>query len=283
MSTIPFTVAWCLAEATGRLSAVSETARLDAEVLLAAALGVTRESLISRTKEEVPSEIRDRFFSFVQRRSLHEPVAYIIGRKYFFEDSFYVDQRVLIPRPDSEVLVEEALRCFPPHSTATILDLCCGSGCLGLSIFRFTGIYLTLADISPDALAVARINAERIMPLRMEHISFIQSDLFDCIVGQFDLIVVNPPYLSSEEVDALRGTPGAYEPRLALDGGADGFAISRRILGAAHHFLTPSGILLLELGIRGGKLVKASETHLHLSRIVTDYAGIERVAVFSKR
>mgnify|MGYP000688355655 CR=1 FL=1 len=280
MSKISHTVARCLAEGTAHLAPVSETAHLDAEVLLAAVIGVTREGLIARSNEEVPPHLRERFFALIERRRLLEPISYIVGRKYFFEDSFYVDSRVFIPRPDSEIVVEEALRRFPPRSDSGILDLCCGTGCLGLSIFRFTGTHLTLADISSDALAVARINAERILPLRMKDISFIQSDLFEHIAGRFDLIVANPPYLSSSELEALTGTPGAYEPRLAFDGGTDGFSVSRRILAAAHHYLTTKGTLLLELGIRGGEFARTAETSLRFVEIVKDYADIERVAVF---
>ncbi len=281
MTAGPFTVRHCLAEGTRLLADTSATARLDAEVLLATALGVTREHLVAAGEEVVADEQRDRFFSFIERRRAQEPVAYIVGRKYFFEDSFFVDPRVLIPRPDSEVIVEEALRRLRYRTDAVILDLCCGSGCIGLSIFRFAGARLTLADLSPEALEVARMNAERILPHRVKNISFVAGDLFENITGTFDLITANPPYLTSTEVDDLTGTPGAYEPRMALDGGPDGFSVSRRILADAHRFLKPGGHLLMELGFLGAPMARTAQTELTLLDIVKDYNGVERVGVFT--
>ncbi len=281
MSVGAFTVRRCLAEGTRLLADASATARLDAEVLLAAALGVTREHLVAAGEEAVPDEVRERFFSFIERRRAQEPVAYIIGRKYFFEDPFIVDPRVLIPRPDSEVVVKEAIRRLRYRTDAVILDICCGSGCIGLSILRFAGARLTLADLSPEALEVARMNAERIMPHRLEDISFVAGDLFAHLGGPFDLITANPPSLKNAAGDGLAGTPGAYEPRMALDGGPDGFFVSRRILAEAHRFLKPGGYLLMELGFLGAPMARTAQTELSLVDVVKDYNGVERVGVLT--
>jgi len=275
------TVTQCLAEGADRLKEASGTARLDAEILLAEALGMPREALITRGGTMVSDDAYGRFLPFIERRRAQEPVSYIVGRKYFFEDAFFVDRRALVPRPDTETLVEEALRLLRYRPDAALLDLCCGSGCIGLSLLRFAGKNLVLADISEEALAVARINAERLLPTRLSDIRFVHSDLFANIEGTYDLITVNPPYLTSAEVDSLAGTPGAYEPRIALDGGVDGFDLSRRILAGAHRFLNPGGHLLMELGFLGAPMARTARTELTLVNVVKDYGGVERVAVFT--
>ncbi len=274
-------VAEIIRAAAERLKNVSDTPRLDAEILLAHVRGVERSDLLTAYGAKVSGEEQTRLDALVERRLSREPVAYIVGRKYFFEDEFFVDRRVLIPRPDTEHLVEEALRLLRYRPDARILDLCCGSGCIGLSILHFAGARLILADLSEGALAVARINAERIVPGRLNDITFVASDLFANIEGTFDLIAVNPPYLTVAETDALAGTPGAHEPRIAFDGGPDGFDVSRRILADAHRYLKPGGHLLMELGFLGAPMARTARTELKLVDVLKDYAGIERVAVFT--
>lgn len=280
---MPQCVAEVIRAAAERLKGATETPRLDAEILLAHVRGCDRSDLLIAYGAEVSDDELTRFDTLVERRITREPVAYIVGRKYFFEDEFFVDRRVLIPRPDTEHLVEEALRLLRYRRDARILDLCCGSGCIGLTLARFTDAEVTFADLSSDALAVARLNAERLFPGRAGRFRFIESDLFTAIAGIFDLIAVNPPYLTVAETDALAGTPGAHEPRMALEGGPDGFSVSRRILADAHRFLNSGGHLLMELGFLGAPMARTARTELSLIDIVKDYAGIERVAVFAAR
>ncbi|HSA33285.1 MAG TPA: peptide chain release factor N(5)-glutamine methyltransferase [bacterium] len=278
---MPQRVAEVIRAAAERLNGATDTPRLDAEILLAHVRGVDRSDLLTGYGKEVSDPEQARFDALVARRLTREPVAYIVGRKYFFEDEFFVDRRVLIPRPDTEHLVEEALRLLRYRPEARILDLCCGSGCIGLTLARFTDADITLADLSPDALAVARLNAERLFSGKERRFHLIESDIFAAITGTFDLIAVNPPYLTVAETDALAGTPGAHEPRMAFDGGPDGFAVSRRILADAYRFLKPGGHLLMELGFLGAPMARTARTELRLVDIVKDYAGIERVAVFT--
>ncbi|HNT28113.1 MAG TPA: peptide chain release factor N(5)-glutamine methyltransferase [bacterium] len=278
---MPQRVAEVIRAATERLNGATETPRLDAEILLAHVRGVDRSELLIGYGGEVSDQDQARFDALVARRLTREPVAYIVGRKYFFEDEFFVDRRVLIPRPDTEHLVEEALRLLRYRPEARILDLCCGSGCIGLTLARFTDAEVTFADLSPDALAVARLNTERLFPGKGRRFHFIESDIFTSVAGTFDFIAINPPYLTVAETDALAGTPGAHEPRMAFDGGPDGFAVSRRILADARRFLKPGGHLLMELGFLGAPMARTARTELRLVDIVRDYAGIERVAVFA--
>lgn len=279
---MPRSVAETVRIAAERLKGATDTPRLDAEILLAHVRGVERSDLLMAYSAEVSGEEQARFDALVERRLTREPVAYIVGRKYFFEDEFFVDRRVLIPRPDTEHLVEEALRLLRYRSDARILDLCCGSGCIGLTLARFCGGRVLFADLSDDALAVARLNAGRLFPDEdRKRFEFVRSDLFSAIAGTFDLIAVNPPYLTGAETDALAGTPGAHEPRMAFDGGLDGFALSRRILAEAHRFLNPGGYLLMELGFLGAPMARTARTELQFAGTVKDYAGIERVVVFT--
>ncbi len=275
------TVAEIIRDAAERLKKVSDTPRLDAELLLAHVRGVERSDLLTAYGAPVPEEERAAFDALIERRLTGVPVAYLTNRKYFFEDEFFVDERVLIPRPETEHLVEEALRHLRYRSDAAVLDLCCGSGCIGLTLARFTEATVLFADRSPGALAVTRLNAERLFPGKQGRFRFVESDLFGAIDGTFDLIAVNPPYLSVADMIAIAGTPVAHEPILALDGGSDGFDLSRRILVDAHRYLKSGGHLLMELGFLGAPMARTARTELRLIDIVKDYSGIERVAVFT--
>jgi release factor glutamine methyltransferase len=258
-----------------------EKPRLDAEVLLAHALGSTRMQLVIDAKRPLePSELA-RFRELVKRRRVREPVAYLLGAREFYGRSFRVDKRVLIPRPDTETLVEVALaRTESCSLSMRALDLCTGSGCVAITLARQrpTGrVYAT--DLSDDALAVARDNALR---LGAYSVSFARGDLFDALptgAGPFDVIVANPPYIASAEVEGLERDIKEFEPRLALDGGADGLTLISRIIDAAPAWLASGGFLALEVG--GGEapaVVRAFEARGFVNVTATrDYGRVERV------
>ncbi len=206
----------------------------------------------------------------IKRRLSGEPLQYVLGEWEFYGLPFYVDRSVLIPRPDTEVLVEEALKRLSADR-CDVLDLCCGSGCIGIALAVCGNARVTAADISADALEITARNARR----NGVSVTTVRSELFDGIEGRFDLIVSNPPYLSKEEMDA-RDASLRFEPALALDGGADGLDFYRRIAADYLRYLKPRGTLLLEIGMTQKKAVSALFERCECR---TDYGGRPRVIV----
>jgi release factor glutamine methyltransferase len=226
-----------------------ESPRLDAELLLAHATASTRIKLVIESKRALETEELARFRQLVMRRRAREPVAYILGSREFYGRSFRVDPRVLIPRPDTETLVEVALHRTRRVSLSTrALDLCTGSGCVAITLARERPTSRVLGtDISDGALAVARENALR---LGAYNTAFVASDAYATFStgARFDLIVANPPYVPSSEIPTLARDICDHEPHLALDGGPDGLAILRRIVAGARQHLAKSGVLAVEVG-----------------------------------
>lgn len=227
-----------------------ESARLDAQVLLAHALGCKRIDLYGvRFAEEASEEDRQRFRELVRRRVEGCPVAYLVGRKEFFSLEFEVGPAVLIPRPDTEELVSECLRLAKPLVEPAILDLGTGSGNVPVALAKHhQTARLTTVDISPEALALARRNAEKHGVA--DRMTFLQGDLFEPLPAdkRFDFVVSNPPYIPTSEISKLEIGVRDYEPHRALDGGPDGFAVFDRIVRGAPAFLKPGGYLILEIG-----------------------------------
>jgi len=265
------------------LKNVSETPRLDSEMLLAHILKWERFQLILNHEKIVTAEQERQFNSLIGKRCEKLPVAYILKKKYFFEDIFYVDERVLVPRPETEILVESAANYLKnnKHSSSDILDICCGSGCIGLSIFKFFDGSLTLSDISDRALEVTEINRKSLFPGRND-IKTIKSDIFDNIEGKFDIITANPPYLSEKDMEEIKSTAVEHEPALALYGGKSGFELPEKIIKDAHNYLKQEGFLFMELGFEGAAFVIELKSGLKLIEIKKDYSGIDRVAIWQK-
>jgi release factor glutamine methyltransferase len=221
-----------------------------------------------------------RFRELVKRRRAREPVAYILGQREFYGRTFAVDARVLVPRPDTETLVTVALdRTRDRSMSLRALDLCTGSGCVAITLARerpTSRVHAT--DASKEALAVARHNALR---LGAYNVSFAQGDLYVAVAeGQrFDLVVANPPYVPAADVAHLMADVRDFEPRMALDGGADGLALVRRIVTDAPTVLVPGGRLAVEVGAgEAGDAAALLGTRGFVDVAVTrDYARIERV------
>ena len=271
--------------AVDRLSAGGlDSPRLDAEVLLAHCLTLSREQLLAaRDLPIVPAAAR-RYATLIARRLQREPVAYITGKREFWSRDFAVTSDVLIPRPDTERLVEVSLLCaaqFPPSTLLRIADLCTGSGAVAVSLageLPLAHIYAT--DISPEALQIARGNAAAHHVT--ERVQFSSGDLFDALPPgvTFDLIVGNPPYVRRDEISMLGPEVSRWEPRLALDGGIDGLEFYRRIAVAAPDYLAPRGALVLEIGADMASAVVALCAGTGPFREIAvhhDYAGKDRV------
>ena len=220
-----------------------ENARLQAELLLAAVLEIKRLDLYLQFERPLHTEEVDAYRNYVRQRVQRLPVQYILGATAFRELELTVTPAVLIPRPETEVLVDVALELLPTGGRA--LDLCCGSGAIALSLKReLAEVAVVATDISQAALAVARANGAS-CELEIEWLS---GDLFAAVEGDFDLVVSNPPYVKSGDLDRLEPEVRDHEPRLALDGGADGLDCYRRIAHQASDHIRPGGYLLLEVG-----------------------------------
>jgi len=255
-------------------------ARLDAEVLLAFAIGDTRVKLVvDRDRPLLPEELT-KFRELVVRRRTSEPVAYLVGTREFYGRPFRVDARVLVPRPDTEALVDVALaRTARVSMSLRALDLCTGSGCVAITLARerpTSHVYAT--DTSEGALAVARDNALR---LGATNVAFARADLLEGLqrFGRVDLVVANPPYIPTDEIATLAADVRSYEPRAALDGGADGLDLVRRIVTDAPRVLVAEGVLEVEVG--AGQAARVFELFRAQGfaeiRVAKDYGGIERV------
>jgi release factor glutamine methyltransferase len=227
----------------------SESPRLDTEVLLAHALGCKRIDLYARHTEEASEQGRHKFRELVRQRVEGCPVAYLVGRKEFFSLEFEVNRAVLIPRPDTECVVDECLRLAKGMAEPAVLDIGTGSGCLAVAVAKHhKTARVTAVDISPEALAVASANASKHGVA--QRVRFLQGDLFAPLAASehFDFILSNPPYIPHDDIAKLAAGVRDYEPHRALDGGADGFAVFDRLIAEAPAHLKTGGCLLIEIG-----------------------------------
>jgi len=250
---------------------------MDSRALLRAALGVSDTYLIAHPGRTLTDRQRDRYLAWVERRRAGEPVAYLTGEREFYSLAFKVTPAVLIPRPETELLVEAALERVPPNEPFRVLDLATGSGCVAVAIAAHRPrARVTATDISRDALAVARDNAARHGAV----VEFLESDWFDALAGRrFDLIVSNPPYVAERDPHLSQGD-SRFEPRTALVAGADGLTCIRLIIAQARAHLEPGGGLLFEHGHDQAARCRALLAQAGYSEVATrhDLAGIERVS-----
>jgi release factor glutamine methyltransferase len=244
--TIRRVLAWTAKDFAGR---GIESARLDAELLVSAALGLDRVRLYMDLERPLVEEERARIRELVKRRRAREPVAYILGAREFWSRRFEVTPAVLVPRPETETIVERALELLPPDASGRVLDPCTGSGALGLTLAaERPGLAVDLTDLSPEALSVARRNAEALGVA--DRARFFEGDLFAPLPrdARYELIVCNPPYVPEADVETLEPEVRDHEPRQALVPGPTGFEIHHRLVDEAGAFLEPGGTLLVEVG-----------------------------------
>ncbi len=269
-------------------------AALDARLLLEYVCGTNRNTLLVHGDRGVTETERARYEEMIHRRAERFPLQYLIGEQEFMGLKFLVNEHVLIPRQDTEILTEEVLRNL--HDGMRILDMCTGSGCIILSLLHYSNRCKGVgADISREALEVARRNAERIIAgknnaqagfleeedSRAQEVSLVlvASDLFRNIKGKFDVIVSNPPYIRSGELAGLMPEVREYEPLAALDGGEDGLGFYRRIIKESGCYLMGGGMLYLEIGCGQASEVTGlmEQAGYRDIRVVRDYASLDRV------
>lgn len=254
-------------------------AALDARLLLEFVCGTDYNTLLTHGDRRVDEEGLRQYMRLIEMRSARIPLQQILGEQCFCGFSFRVNEHVLIPRQDTELLVELALKKLRPGMR--LLDMCTGSGCILISLLKLKeGITGVGTDVSEEALTVARENGRRLLE---EQPVWQQGDLFGALTGQgtvFDVIVSNPPYIRSSEISALMLEVQKHEPRLALDGSEDGLAFYRRITAEAPAYLREGGWLLLEIGYDQGEALQELLSHAGFTEIQVwkDYAGLDRVA-----
>ncbi len=264
---------------------------IEAEYLLAPALGCQRKDLLVHPERALTADEVERFRGFIERRARREPSQYILGEVEFRGRMFKVNREALIPRPETELLVDEAINSIKERDATgmgkdiTVLDLCTGSGCIAISIARelpYSRVYA--ADISEGAIEVARENAERYGV--GERVIFLPGDLFEAIEplgldGEIDLIISNPPYVSKKEMEGLQPEIREYEPLQALYGGEDGLDFYRRIIEESPFYLSNGGLLIIEIGYGQSERIKElfeQEGDFEQIEIIKDLAGIDRIA-----
>lgn len=263
-----------------------EEAALDARLLLEFVCGTDRNTLLAHGDREVSAEEYGRYRDLLERRAARVPLQHLTGEQDFMGLTFIVNEAVLVPRQDTEVLVEEVMKQL--HDGMRILDLCTGSGCILLSLLHYSNDCEGVGvDLSGQALSVARENYERLRAARPEmKARFLEGDLFGALEsgtagaeGHFDIIVSNPPYIETDVIDTLMPEVREYEPVMALDGGADGLVFYRRIAEDAGNYLNGGGMLFFEIGSEQAADVCQimEEAGFREVETVKDFAGLDRV------
>jgi release factor glutamine methyltransferase len=272
------TVEDALQSARKQLAPVSDSASLDAQVLLSAALGVDRSFILAHPEHALSDEQAALFTAWVARCATGEPLPYVLGRRAFYDRDFYVAPGVLIPRPETELLLEQALAYVQARPRARVVDVGTGSGALAVTLAaRCPQATVYATDISPQALAIATRNADQ----HRAQVTFYKGDLVQPLIDrglQVDVVMANPPYIASGELDSL--AVSRHEPRLALDGGADGLDVIRRLLALLPRVCVPGALVLVEIGAdQGAAALALAQAALTPSAavILRDYAGLDRI------
>lgn len=259
----------------------NEYAKYDRKVLLEDVLGCNYMYMLTHGEEMVSPEKEQRYLELIERRSGHYPLQYLLGYANFMDYRFYVNEDVLIPRNDTEVLVEQVDEYLKDKEkqgiqTLHLMDLCCGSGCIGISLKLYhPEMKLTLSDVSEKALKVTRKNLEQYQIQADTHCG----DLLDGITDRYDVIVSNPPYIKQQIIPTLMPEVKDHEPMLALDGGEDGLLFYRVIIGQAASCLSENGALFFEIGCDQGQAVRKLMVQNGFCdvQVQKDYAGLDRV------
>lgn len=257
------------------LAAGVEEAALDAWLLLSHATGISRASYLMDPDRPVKKEAEAGYRQMIALRRTRKPLQYITGVQEFMGLSFLVNPSVLIPRQDTEILVEQILK---ENTGGTVLDMCTGSGCIGVSLAVLGEFFVTAADISRDALKTAGENARR--NGCQSRVKLVETDLFSALSGQsFDIIASNPPYIPSQVIEELMPEVREYEPRLALDGTQDGLWFYRVLAAKGKEYLNPQGRMYLEIGESQASAVEGflKEQGFKNVETIKDLAGLDRV------
>jgi release factor glutamine methyltransferase len=256
---------------------------LDSEILLSKAINKDRKHIILNSYEIINKKNLDNFNDLIERRKKGEPIAYITNNKDFWNSSFYVDRNVLVPRPDTELIIDQVLRIFPKNKQLQLLDIGVGSGCILLSLLKERpNFYGTGIDISKKSINISKYNA-KILQLA-NRVKFFNSDVDNFKIGKYDIIVSNPPYIKLLNLKYLEKDIINFEPRLALSGGLDGFSKIRKVISKATDLIKKNGKLILEIGFSQRNKVKEilKENGFYTNKVLKDYGKTDRCIVSTK-
>tara|TARA_B110000881_G_scaffold169674_1_gene153214 strand:- start:298 stop:1140 length:843 start_codon:yes stop_codon:yes gene_type:complete len=256
---------------------------LDSEILLSESINRDKKHIILNSKEILNSEQINNFNNFIERRKNGEPIAYLINKKEFWKDEFYVNKDVLIPRPDTELIVEQVLKTYSKKSQLQVLDIGTGSGCILLSIIKERhNFYGTGIDISKKSINISKINAKQLN--LTNRVKFIHSSVDNFNIGKYDIIVSNPPYIELLNLRYLEKDVVNFEPKLALSGGFDGFSKIRKVIIKASTLIKKKGKFILEIGFNQKNKVKKllKEEGFYINKTIKDYGNNDRCVISTK-
>lgn len=248
----------------------------DADFIIAEVLNVSRTELV--LIDEISEEQLEVINEKVQMRLNNVPIEKIFKKAYFFGLEYKVDDNVLSPRPESELLVECALKYIKENNYKTVLDMCTGSGCLAISVKKNAEVDVTAVDVSAKALAIAKHNAKK----NDAEVQFIKSNMFSEVQGKFDLIISNPPYIDTQEVKELQKEVIEHDPKIALDGGEFGLKFYNIIHDNLRKYLNDNGMLIIEIGEDQKELLVSLFNDFNLLEAIVDYSGNDRILIFKR-
>ena len=255
--------------------------KIDCEILMSKTLNISREDILLNSEKQIKREEREKYINLVNRRKKKEPIAYITNNKNFWRDKFITNENVLIPRPDSEHLVEQSLKIIKKNQFKRLLDIGVGSGCLSISILK-ERLYCKCdaIDLSKNALKMAKINAN--LHQLSDRIKFYKRDVDNFYNDKYDLVISNPPYINKHKIKYL-GTI-SYEPKIALDGGLDGLEVIKKVILKSKNLLKNNGKLILEIGYDQKYKVTnfLKEKNFFINKIIKDYGNNTRCIVSTK-
>ena len=257
--------------------------QLDCEILLSDSIKRDKKHIILNPKEFISSEQVETFKYLIERRKKGEPIAYLINKKEFWKDKFFVNKDVLIPRPDTELIIEQVIKIYSKDSQLQVLDIGTGSGCILLSILKERpNFYGTGIDISKKSINVSKLNAKQLNLIN--RVKFFYSSVDNFKIGKYDLIVSNPPYIELLNLKYLEKDVVNFEPKLALSGGLDGFSKIRKVINKANTLIKKNGKFILEIGFNQKNKVKKilKEEGFYVNKAIKDYGNNDRCIISTK-
>ena len=261
-----------------------DSALLDSELLLSKVIRKDRKFILLNPDKKLNQSDQESFKNLIIKRSKRKPLAYLTGIKSFWNNDFKINEKVLIPRPDSEIIIEQVLDIFKNKNNLNFLEVGIGSGCIALSILREKKAFLaTGVDLSQDCIKICKYNADKLGVAN--RIKLLKSDVDNLIFRKYDFIISNPPYIKKFDLNKLKKEVKNYEPRLALDGGIDGLSVIRKVIKKSSELIKKQGKLFLEIGYGQKEPVKKmlKENNFYINKITKDLAKNDRCVISTKK